>query len=349
MKKGYPSSLKVEYASDMVRENDGDGRSMMRYGKWLPYCRFPTLGEGDTPLLDFPRLADQLGVASFQIKDEGQNPTGSHKDRFSPLMVGRAMESGAGTLVVASSGNAGLSVASYAAFNGLGCVVISQENLNEGLRRAIQGTGAELILMKHPLERWHTMRRLVEEKGYFPATNYIKPPVGSNPYGVQGYKTIAYEICEQGGGEVPNVVLVPTSRADLLWGIKEGFHERMRAGRMRHLPRLVAVEPIPRLTAVLAGEDYRKAFTDGRTPLRSIGGNTVTWQGVAALRETKGCAMVIEMEEAQVAQSDLLRQGLYLESSSATVLAAARRLVAQEWIRTEEQVIAIGTSHAWKW
>ncbi|MFC4075302.1 pyridoxal-phosphate dependent enzyme [Salinithrix halophila] len=338
----------MDYRSMLPWDRDGKKPGMMRYGNRLPYTIFPTLGEGNTPLLELPRLADKLGISSFRMKDEGQNPTGSHKDRFSPLVIARALETDARVLVTASSGNAGLSVTSYAAFAGLDCVVISQENLNKGLQKAIQGTGAKLLLMNQPHERWELMHRFVEEEGYFPVTNYINPPVGSHPCGVQGYKTIAYEIYEQSGNRAPDAVLVPTSRGDLLWGIKEGFDELSRIGLIQRIPRLVAIEPIPRLSEVLVGEDWRKEFTDGHTPLLSIGGNTVAWQAVSALQETEGSAVVVGAEEASAAQEELEQHGLYLELSSATILAAARQLIQKRWIKPEEYVIAVGTSHGWK-
>lgn len=345
---GYPASLRVEYNNGATWRIDKNTYGLMRYRERLPYIKFPTLGEGNTPLISFPRLAEELGVQSFSIKNEAQNPTGSHKDRCSVVVVARALEQGAHAVIAASSGNAGLSLAAYAAYAGLHCVIISQNKLDHRLQHLIENSGAELILTESDSERWHIMKSLVEEQGYYPATNYINPPVGSNLYGVQGYKTIAYELIEQQYSTVPDVILVPTSRADLLWGIAEGFEELLHVGLITRIPRLVAVEPLPRLSLVLEGTDYRQEFGIGTTPLLSIAGNTVTWQGLSALHSTNGCSIVVSYEDTLSAQRELLHQGLYLETSSATVLTAARALCSQGWIRAGEHVVAIGTAHGWK-
>lgn len=214
-------------------------------------------------------------------------------------------------------------------------------------RQAIANTGARIVTFPHPMDRWHYVERVVSQKGYYPATNFIVPPVGSNPYGVQGYKTIAFEIIEDLAAEPPSVVLVPCSRGDLLWGLWQGFLEARQAGWLSVLPRMVAVEPFPRLGRVLAGSDYRDLFP-GETRLVSIGGSTVTYQAVKAVRKSGGCAVAVSDEEAADARRILARAGVYAEASSAAVLAAAMRLCAQGWIGEEDRVVLVITSHGFK-
>lgn len=102
---------------------------MLRYGERHPYRTFPTLGEGGTPLVSLPILAERLQVQGLWVKNEGQNPTGSHKDRLSPLVVARALELGRTTVVAASSGNQGVSLALYAAAAGLECEIVTTHNM----------------------------------------------------------------------------------------------------------------------------------------------------------------------------------------------------------------------------
>lgn len=343
---GYPVSVTLAY-SQSPRAPVPDRRGMLRYAEHLPYRAFPTLGEGGTPLIPLPMLAERLQVRGLWAKNEGQNPTGSHKDRLSPLVVARALELGRTTVVAASSGNQGVSLALYAAAAGLDCEIVTTHQVHGSWREAIASTGARVVTCAHPMDRWRYVEQVVVEKSYYPATNFINPPVGSNPYGVQGFKTIAFEIVEDLAPEPPSVVVVPCSRGDLVWGIWQGFREAQQAGWLPALPRMVAVEPFPRLGRVLSGSDYRGQFP-GETRLVSIGGTTVTYQAVQAVRESGGRAVAVSDAEAAVARRTLARAGIYAEASSATVLAAAARLRSQGWIGVEDRVVLVISSHGFK-
>lgn len=343
---GYPASVTPAYAPGPWKPVP-HRRGMLRYGEHLPYRTFPTLGEGSTPLIDLPALAERLGVRQLWVKNEGQNPTGSHKDRLSALVVARALDLGRRTVVAASSGNQGVSLAVYAAAVGLDCEIVTTRQVHDSWREAITSTGARLVTCDHPLDRWRYVERVVAEKGYYPATNFINPPVGSNPYGVQGFKTVAFEIAEELAAQPPTVVLVPCSRGDLLWGAWQGFREAHAAGWLPALPRMVAVEPFPRIGRVLSGADYRGQFP-GSTRLVSIGGTSVTYQTVKAVRESGGCAISVSDAEAAEARRALARAGVYAEASSATVLAAAYHLREQGWLDAGDRVVLIVTSHGFK-
>jgi threonine synthase len=320
---------------------------MGRYAAQLPYVDFPSLGEGLTPLIELPSLAQTLGIERLWAKNEGQNPTGSHKDRMSALVVARAASVGRTTVTAASSGNAGASLAAYAGAAGLRCVIVSTPKISSGWARAIELAGAELVFTDTSLERWQYLQQKVKDEGWYPATNYLDPPVGSSPFGVQGYKTIGYEIVEQCGDTPPTMVLVPTARGDLLWGIWQGLSELARDGLLDP-PGLVAVEPIPRLSRVLAGEDYRRPFSGDPHAMTSIGGATATYQSVVALSESKGCAIEVSTQEAEEAQQELARYGLYVELSSAASLAGLQTLVKRGKAEISERVLLVITSHGYK-
>ncbi len=343
---GFPVSLAPYYRGNCQIKNDQ--KRMFRYGSFLPYTDFPSLGEGGTPLIQARRLAEKYNLNSLYIKNEFQNPTGSHKDRMSPFIVARALETNSNIITVASSGNAGASLAAYAASAGLECKVITQSNINPVWKRAIAATGAELIYTETSQGRWDYLKEKVEKEGWYPATNYITPPVGSNPFGVQGYKTIAYEIYEDLQGVMPDWVLVPASRGDMLWGIYQGFQDLQDIKKISKLPRLIAVEPIERIQKVLKGADYRSSFTGDYALTTSIGGNTVTYQAIEAINNTKGTAVSVQQKEVPANIKELSSHGLYLESSSATIIGALKKLLKQGVIVTSDRVVMIASSNGYK-
>ncbi|SMH29552.1 threonine synthase [Mesorhizobium australicum] len=324
----------------------GSGRGMRRFSHRLPYCSFESLGEGDTPIVDLPRLAGELGMDRLSIKLEGANPTGSHKDRMSVQFVARAKDRGAHGVVAASSGNAGASVAAYAAAAGLPCIIVTTPAISPPWRRAIEMTGAEIIYTEDSLERWAIVRRMVRDEGYASATNYLDPPVGSDPWGVDGYKTLGYELAEDEATADIEAILVPTARGDLLWGIYQGLADAVSAGRRSSQPRLVAVEPFPRLEKVLAGQDLRSHYP-GRSLLVSIGGATVTFQSWLAVTKTRGAAVSVAEELALADQRVLARHGLFLELSAAASLTGLRRLL-QGGDQPPRSALLIATSHGYK-
>ncbi|MBR0646823.1 threonine synthase [Plastoroseomonas hellenica] len=319
------------------------GTGMARHAARLPYVRFPTLGEGDTPLLPLPSVA---GLGALWLKRESANPTGSHKDRMSPLAVARALEVGARGILVSSSGNAAISAAAYAAAAGLPCRVIVTPALTEAYRRAIARTGAEFIVCRDSLARWDVAARLVRDEGWFPLTNHLVPPVGSNPFGVEGYKTIAYEIAEALGA-APDAVLVPTARGDLIWGIGAGFRELAAEGVIISAPRLIAVEPIPRLTRVLAGE---AAITDafaGATLQFSTAGGTATDASLRAISDSGGTAIQVPDAAAAEGQAALARLGFDAElcgGGAHAAIAMARERGALQPGETAVMILTAGSA-----
>lgn len=348
LEQGYPASLQMMFDQKTPWKIDQSARGMLRFVDRLPYRTFPTLGEGGTPVIAINGLAESLGIPRIWIKNEGQNPTGSHKDRMSPFVVARAAALGRSPVVAASSGNAGASLAAYAAYAGVNCTIIATDQIHDAWKKAISITGADIITVANALERWKIVRKMVEEQGAYPATNYHLPAVGSNVYGVQGYVTVGLEIVEQMQHNLPTAIIVPCARGDLLWGIWAGLVEAKGMELIDTLPRLYAVEPFPRLSNVLAGQDYRDKFNGDAKFMPSIGGNTVTYQSVEAVRASRGKAVVVTNEDAVKAQTDLARRGLYVEGSSAATLAAASQLVQSGLINQNDRILLIMTSHGYK-
>lgn len=344
---GYPASLQVQYNSGSW-EIDATARGMFRYVDRLPYRTFPTLGEGETPIIEVEGCEEQLGISKVWIKNEGQNPTGSHKDRMSPLIVARAASLGYTTVVAASSGNAGASLSAYAAAAGLKCKIVSTEKIHEQWEKAITATGADIVKVEHPSLRWALVEKMVEEEDCYPATNYYNPPVGSNLFGVQGYLTVGLEIVEQMRNNLPTAVIIPFVRGDLLWGVWAGLEEAKNRGWIEHIPRIYAVEPYPRLELVLGGADYRETFPGDSSLMPSIGGQTITYQAYDAVRCSRGKAVSVTNEEVADAQAELGRKGFYAEGSSATAWRAVSKLVQSGELQEQDRVLLIMTSHGYK-
>ena len=320
---------------------------MSRYASWMPYTSWVSLGEGGTSCVSFPSLASEAQVAKIFIKTEGQNPSGSHKDRMSCLTVTRALDVGATKIVAASSGNGGASLALYAAAAGLECCIVATPALSPIYKRAITMTGARILTASVSLERWQLVADMVRQEGWFPATNYLNPPVGSNHFGLDGLKTLAFELVEELGADNLDAIVVPTSRGDLIWGLCEGFQQLKAFGLIGSIPRLFAVEPFPRISRVLNGEGLTGSFP-GATDLVSIDGSTVTYQSIEAIKSSRGGAVIVDDQSVMRDQQRLARHGCYAELSSAATLTGLDRLVRDAAISSADSVVLIATSNGYK-
>ncbi|SMF59300.1 threonine synthase [Xaviernesmea oryzae] len=314
---------------------------------WLAYPGAPILGEGNTPLIDLPPLAEKTNVKRLRIKNEGSNPTGSHKDRMSAALVRRARDVGASKLAVASSGNAGVSLAAFASNAGLECVLVTTADIGQGWRRAIELHGAEIVMAPSSMARWDIVSARAMRGEWYPATNFAMPAVGGNPFAVDGLRTIALELHLDVNEDPPTDIIVPVSRADLLWGLAKGYDDLASQGLIKKPPRIHAAEPFPRISRVLAGESYFGHF-DGRSPLSSLGGTTVTYQAIDALSRSTGRVITPSTDDTLRAQSELARVGLFVEKSSAITLSALHILRRQSIIDENASVILIVTSHGYK-
>ncbi len=342
----YPASVVPAYSSLPPLRDCREGKGTARFGQRLAYSAFPNLGEGDTPVARLHRLAERLGLDAIDIKLEGSNPTGSHKDRMSSQFVARAVAKGAPVVAAASSGNAGASLAAYAAAAGLRCAIVTTPKMSPGWRRAIELSGAELHFIEDPLDRWRFIREKSSSEGWFSATNIRNPPTGSEPFGVEGYKTLAYELAENPQTAGADTILIPTARGDLLWGIYAGFKELLAEKILTRMPRLVAVEPFPRIELALAGADYRGNFA-GKSPLLSINGTTVTYQAIAAVQRSDGTAVSVNSKDVIADQHYLAKAGHYLELSAVAALSGLRILQTRKSFSSRHAVL-IATSHGYK-
>src|SRR5262245_46610216 len=327
--------------------------AMWRWAELLVPCGEPvSLGEGDTPLVRLERTGLPGQVL---LKHEGANPTGSFKDRLASGAVSRARHLGATTVALASSGNAGISAAAYAASAGMTCVLISTPGLPEPTTEVLDALGAQLLLTQTSVDRWTALRTGVDRLGWYPLTNYLLPPVASHPAGVHAYRTIAYEIAESLGWRVPDWVVVPVSRGDGLFGVWAGFVELHELGwtattattaRTATVPRMLAVERFPSLSDALMRdlEQPERVADHGPNQARSIGDQLATTMSLLTLRRSGGGAVVCDDDQMWTAWHALAAKGFVLELSSAAAFHGARHLAETGALSDESTVILLGTA-----
>jgi threonine synthase len=317
-------------------------RAMPREGVALPFEGGPRAHAAGT-IRASGSLARSLGVAAFQVLDESANPTGSHKDRMSAAGIAHALLAGAHTVVLASSGNAAVSAAAYARAAGLRCEVATYDGMPQPYVDALATEGAVRSAFPDNAARWAYVERRARDEGVLPLTNYHLPALGSAPLAIEGYKAIADELAR--AGRMPDDVLVPTARGDLLWGIHRGLRELLASGQITAAPRLWAVEPFPRLSRVLAGAGLHDQHP-GRTGQFSTAGNTTTWLQYQAVTESGGGAIAIDDTAARAARQRWIAAGWQPELCAAATLAAAHQLVAQGRIPRSSHVCAVLTAGA---
>ncbi|PIF75270.1 threonine synthase [Variovorax sp. 54] len=308
----------------------------------LPFLGFVKQTQAGTSR-SLPAFAKALGVAQLTVHDESRNPSGSHKDRMSAFGVAHALLAGADTLVLASSGNAALSAAVYARAAGLRCEVATYADMPQSYVEALQAQGAARLVFPDNQGRWDHVARRAGDTGVLPLTNYHLPALGGAPLAIEGYKTIAAEMASW--DKLPDHIVVPTARGDLLWGIYRGLSELQAAGRIRAMPQLWAVEPFPRLSLVLKGASLH-ASHPGQTAQFSTAGATTTWLQHQAVTTTGGGAVAIDDTTARRARVSWQAVGSQPELCAAATLAAAQQLVATQRIAPSSHVCLVLTANA---
>jgi threonine synthase len=324
-----------------------DDPGIFRYRPLLPIAQgsVVSLHEGGTPLLPLPGLGGRHGLPRLFVKDESRNPTWSYKDRLAAVAVTKAVQEGRDTVVVSSTGNHGAAVAAYAARAGIRCVVLTLASVPQAMKTMMQSFGADVVALDKPTDRWVLMRQLVEERGWAPMSGFVGPPSGSNPYGCEGYKTIAYELHAQ-LGDVPDVVIAPVAYGDALAGLHRGFADMVALGLTSRLPRLIAAEPFgPYGQALRDGYRADATVPAGVSVAFSIASPYATWQGWNALVATGGAAASADDDATMAAQRELAsRDGVFLEASSVITAAVLPELLARGEVTPEQTVVLLGTS-----
>jgi threonine synthase len=321
----------------------GGEASLWRYRGALALARPPrvSLGEGWTPLV----VRDWAG-ARVHFKLESQMPTGSFKDRGTAVMLNHLIEVGVGPIHEDSSGNAGSSIATYAAAANLPCRIYVPATAPHGKIVQIAASGAEVRTIPGT-------RQAVTEAALAAAGDSFYASHNWHPFFIEGTKTLAYELWEQLGFTVPDNILVPTGYGSNILGLDRGFDELERRGEITRRPRLFAVqaENCAALAAAWAvdADDY-VPFTPGATAADGIATMKPvrTPEVLAALRRSKGGVVAVPEAEIAPALTALGHLGLFVEPTAATAGAALSMLLRDGRIRPGETTIAVLTGHGLK-
>jgi threonine synthase len=326
--------------------------TMWRYREFLPADdeNVVSIGEGMTPLVKCSSLGKKLGLGNLYVKNESCNPTWSYKDRLASSGVSMAVQFGAQVVTVSSSGNHGAATGAYAARAGLDCVIFTIAAFPMTMRTLMQSYGAKVVVAPNPRDRWTLMDACVEEFDWFPMGNFTDPAIGSNPYGVDGYKTIAFEICEQLGWRAPDKVVMPVAHGDGFYGCWKGFEEFFELGFIDSKPQMIAAEAFGPLKNALAKDlDYVEKVPSGPTVCFSVGTDQAPYQALKTLLDSDGSAEVASDEEVMRMQLELAAsEGIYGEASSVLTLAVVKELRDEGKIDENETVIAVLTSSGLK-
>lgn len=331
-------ALEVRYQFTNLRF-PGGGPGLWAWADWLPPVPPLSLGEGDTPLVPLPGPGPVV-----LVKNESRNPTWSWKDRPNAVTAAVARHFGSARLAVVSTGNHGAAAAAYAAAAGLGCVVFchpAAPEVHVGLMRRF---GAEVV---RTADAGPLVTAALADGQTFPGTTLDPAPRFTNPFGVEGFKTIAFELVRQ-LGRCPDRVYVAVGSGDGIAGVWKGFREMKDAGVTDRLPLLVACQA--------AGADsLARAVTAGSDAVVPVAVDTRALSvaeprtGDHALRAVRegGRVWVGPDDAARAAARRAGRAGLALELASALAVAAAE---AERPAGDPAEVwVAVGSGAAVKW
>lgn len=302
---------------------DPSAPGLWRYRATLPLPENATpvtLGEVVTPLVEA-----ELDGLHFHCKVEYLSPTGSFKDRGTAVLVSVLRALGVTEVVEDSSGNAGASLAAYAARSGIACTVFVPAHASPAKKAQIATFGARLVSVPGPRENAaHAVWQAAEEGAYY-ASHYY------NPFGLAGLKTIAYELWEQLGRRAPDNVVLPAGHGTLFLGIYRGFCDLKQAGLVECLPRLFPVQAqacAPLHVAFVQGSAEPVPVEEGATVAEGVRISHPLRGGeiLAAVRETDGQVLAVPDEETLASRDALARRGLYIEPTSAVAVAALAHL-----------------------
>lgn len=329
------------------------GPGIDRYRALLPTTTsLPYLGEGDTPLLASRRLGQSLGLKRLYFKNEGCNPTGAFKDRGAALVVSLALDAGAKGIVTASSGNAGAAIAAYSAAAGLNCALLLEPgNPPNKLRQAL-AVGARAITVNGVFSHGPDAIRdlilaLAESLDYYPA--FVWAPV--NPYILEAFKTISYEIAARLPGP-PDVVVCPVGGGDLFTAQWRGYKELKSCGAIDAMPRMVGVQSFnapPLLEAFRSGAENVATLPYANSKISGINVPFTGDHALAVIRESGGAAVGVEDAAVFEVQHRLGREeGIWVEPASAAPVAALEGLLSRGRIQKNEKVVCIMSGAGFK-
>jgi threonine synthase len=322
--------------------------SFWRYKQFLPEVKnVVSMGEGGTPLHKAHRVIKNTGFTNFYFKDETRNPTNSFRDRCAALLVSNALDLGCRSIVCATNGNLGASLAAYCAKFGLACYVVVPRNVD-------MGKLAQMLVYDAVVEEYgeivddslRRVREIARETGWYQGSFEL------NPLGLEALKTIAYEVFEQMG--VPDWFIVSMGSGGTLYAVWKGFKELEKAGKINALPKMVGVQAegcSPIVNAYMWKTREPVLKTKPFTHALAIWVRNPTYGVLAlkAIRESDGLAVAVSDEEIFTAEKEIAKfEGIFAEPASAATYAAAKKLANQGLMDKRDKIVCLITGSGLK-
>ena len=320
-------------------------RLVERYRRFLPVTDATpplTLGEGFTPLVHLRRFGERLGMPNLYAKVEGQNPTGSFKDRGMVVAVAKALEEGARAVICASTGNTSASAAAYGAAAGLDVLVVlpkGQIALGKLLQALV--AGARVVAVDGNFDdALRIVRDLAAD-----ATHPVTLVNSVNPYRLEGQKTAAFEVCDD-LGRAPDILAIPVGNAGNISAYWAGFCDYRTAELVDRVPRMLGFQAAG-AAPIVAGHPIERPDTVA-TAIRI--GNPASWTKATAARDDSGGRIeAVTDEEILAAYRDIARdEGIFCEPSSAASLAGIRKLAAAGELDLDALTVCVLTGNGLK-
>lgn len=325
--------------------------SVWRYAPFLPVEEENaiSLQEGGTPLYRCEALASKIGVQDLRVKYEGANPTGSFKDRGMTVGVSKAVELGAKSVGCASTGNTSASLSAYAAKAGLDCVVLLPEGkVAAGKLAQAMFYGARIVSIEGNFDDALRVVRELSAQGHLYLLNSI------NPFRPEGQKSVAFEIIDQLGFQLPDRIVLPVGNAANIWAVFKALREWEAIGWIDHVPMLTGVQASGSKPITNAFREGRRDFDRVEQPETvataiRIGNPVSGKKALNAIYESGGCALEVSDEEILSAQRMLGRtEGVGVEPASAASVAGVQKMVSEGFIDRDERVVCICTGNLLK-
>ncbi len=295
-----------------------------------------SLGEGFTPLIEI-----DMGKSRVSFKVDYLFPSGSYKDRGSAVLMSYARHLGVKEVVQDSSGNAGASIANYAALAGIDCRIFVPAITSPAKLVQLAAFGAKIERIEGSREDTAKAARKAAE-GKFYASHVW------HPIFYEGTKTFAYEICEQRGWKAPDSLILPAGNGTLLIGAYIGFRELLSLGIINHMPKLIGVQ------AAHCAPLYQEFYNSEPMPLAST-----LAEGIAIAEPLRGRQMIemvrdsggsfIQVSEEEIRQSllNMCRRGFFIEPTSAAVVAGLAQYLETKAEKGED-VVSVLTGNGLK-
>ena len=327
-----------------------DNRSMWRYRELLPVEETTPdtpLRVGWSPLYEEDRLAKLLGLKKLWVKDDGQNPTASLKDRASAMAVAKAKEAGAEIIACSSTGNAASSLAGNAAAAGLKTFIFVPSRAPKGKVAQLMTFGANVISVQGNYEEtFELSKKAIDKWGWYNRNAAI------NPYLSEGKKTVSLEIAEQLGWKMPDYLAISVGDGCTIAGVWKGLKDLYAIGFIDKLPRLISAQaegchPINR--AIAENKPWEPMEENTLADSIAVGVPRNADKALMAIRESNGIVVNVTDEEIMAAQKLLgTTCGVFGEPAGVTGTAGVKKLCEQGVLGANDTVVSVVTGNGLK-